>query len=62
MRGAISLLPRTFSCIVVNLCNVLYTVSTQQYISTVIKYIQSGHIIATCFDLNGHLQANKEHF
>jgi len=26
------------------LYNVLYTVSTQQYIITVIKYIQSGHI------------------
>ena len=32
------------------LYNVLYTVSTQQYIITVIKYIQSGHITATCFD------------
>jgi len=30
--------------------NVFYTVSTQQYIITVIKYIQSGHITATCFD------------
>ena len=30
--------------------NVLYTVSTQQYISTVIQYARSGHIIATCFD------------
>jgi len=32
------------------LCNVLYTVHTQQYISTVILYIQSGHIMVTCFD------------
>ena len=30
--------------------NELYTVSTQQYISTVILYIHSGHITATCFD------------
>jgi len=35
---------------VCSLYNVLYTVSTQQYIITVIKYIQSGHITATCFD------------
>jgi len=33
-----------------SLYKVLYTVSTQQYIITVIKYIQSGHITATCFD------------
>jgi len=33
-----------------NLYNVLYTVSTQQYIITVIQYIQLGHITATCFD------------
>jgi len=31
-------------CVLTNLCNILYTVSTQQYIITVIKYIQSGHI------------------
>ena len=30
--------------------NVLYTVNTQHYISTVILYIHSGHISATCFD------------
>jgi len=33
-----------------NLYNLLYTVSTQQYISTVIQYIQLGHVTATCFD------------
>jgi len=32
------------------LYDVLYTVSTQQYIITGIKYILSGHIMATCFD------------
>jgi len=32
------------------LYNVLYTASTQHYMITVIKYIQSGHIMATCFD------------
>ena len=32
--------------IIVNLYNVLFTVSTQQYIITVIKYIQTGHITA----------------
>jgi len=32
-----------------NLYNILYTVSTQQYISTVIQYLQLGHIKATCF-------------
>ena len=30
--------------------NVLYTVNSQQHISTVILYIHSGHISATCFD------------
>jgi hypothetical protein len=32
------------------LYNVLYIVSTQQYIITVIKYTQSGHIKTICFD------------
>jgi len=32
-----------------DLYNVVYTVSTQQYISTVIQYIQLGHIAATRF-------------
>ena len=36
--------------VVKKLYNVLYTVSTQQYISTMILYIHSGHIMATCFD------------
>ena len=31
-------------CVLTNLYNVLYTVSTQQYMNTVIKYMQSGHI------------------
>jgi len=31
------------------LYNVLYTINAQQYISTEI-YIESGHIMATCFD------------
>jgi len=34
------------------LYNVLYTVSTQQYIITVIKYIKSGHITAKAEKLN----------
>jgi len=46
---------RPTRCVVTNLYNVLYAVSTQQY-------IQSGPITATCFDLNGHLQDNKGHF
>jgi len=29
---------------------VFYTVITQQYIITVIKFIESGHIMATYFD------------
>ena len=29
---------------------VLYSVNTQLYTSTVIFYIHSGHIMATCFD------------
>jgi len=33
-----------------SLYNALYTVSTQQYIIRLIKYIQSGHITTTCFD------------
>ena len=37
-------------CAVTNLYNLFYTVNTQQYISTVILYVQSGHITATCFD------------
>jgi hypothetical protein len=32
------------------LYNILYSVSTQKYISTVIQYIQLGPITATCFD------------
>ena len=32
------------------LYNVLYSVNTQLYISTVILHIHSGHIMATCFD------------
>ena len=32
------------------LYNALHTVNTQQYISTVIQYIQLGRITATCFD------------
>jgi len=32
------------------LYNVLYSANTQLYISTVILYIPSGHIMATCFD------------
>jgi len=35
---------------ILNLYNALYAVSIQQYISTVIKYILSRHITATCFD------------
>jgi len=31
-------------CVVTNLYNVLYSVSTQQYINTVILYIHSGHL------------------
>jgi len=30
--------------------NVLFTVNTQHYISTVVLYIHSGHISAKCFD------------
>jgi hypothetical protein len=41
---------RPSRCVLTNLCNVLYAVSTQQYIGTVIQYIQSGHITARCFD------------
>ena len=41
---------RPTRCVVTNLYNIFYTVCTQQYISTVILYIQSGHITATCFD------------
>jgi len=41
---------RSSRCVLTNLYNVLYTVSTQQYISTVILYIHSGHIMATCFE------------
>ena len=37
-------------CILTYLYNVLYTVCTQKYIITLIKYIQSGHITAACFD------------
>jgi len=37
-------------CVLTDLYNVLYTVSTQQYISKVIKHIQSGHITVTCFN------------
>jgi len=33
-----------------NLYNVLYSIKSQLYISTVILYIYSGHIMATCFD------------
>ena len=36
----------SYSCVVTNLYNELYTVNTQQYISTVILYIHSGHITA----------------
>jgi len=35
-----------------HLYNVLYTFNTQQYISTMILYIHSGYITATCFDRN----------
>ena len=49
-------------CVLTYLYNVLHTVSTQQYISSVIQYIQSGHITATCFGLNCYLQANEEYF
>jgi len=31
-------------------CNVLYSINKQLCISTVIFYIESGHIMATCFD------------
>ena len=48
-------------CLIRNLYNVLYSVNTQLYISTVILHIHSGHIMATCFVVNGHLQANREH-
>jgi len=41
---------RPSRCVVTNLYNVLYSVNTQPCISTVILYIHSGHIIATCFD------------
>jgi len=30
--------------------NSLYTVSTQQYISTMVQYKKLGHITATCFE------------
>jgi len=30
--------------------NVLHSVNTQQYISTVVLYIHSGHIMTICFD------------
>ena len=53
---------RLSCCILTNLCNVLYTVSTQKYIITVIQYIQLSHITATCFGRTGHLQANEEHY
>ena len=41
--------------------NALYTISTQQRQSSNIMYA-IGYTMATCFDLNGHHQANKEHF
>ena len=41
---------RPSRCTVTGLYNVLYTVNTQQYISTVILCIHSGHFMATCFD------------
>ena len=40
-------------CVETNLYNVLYTVSTQQYIITMIKYIQSGHITAKLILIDG---------
>jgi len=42
--------------------NVLHTVSTQQYINTVIQYIQLGHLRPHVSTVNGHLQANEEHY
>ena len=41
---------RPSRCVVTNLYNVLYSVNTQLRISTVILYIHSGHIMATCFE------------
>ena len=41
---------RPSRCVVTKLYNVLHSVNTQLYISTVILHIHSGHIMATCFD------------
>jgi len=43
-------LQRRSSCVVANLYNVLYSVTKQLYISTVILYVHSDHIMTTCFD------------
>jgi len=46
------------------LCNnncIIYTVNTQQHQYSNIGYA-IGYTMATCFDLNRHHQANKEHF
>ena len=40
---------RPSHCVATHLFNVLYSVNTQLYISRVILYIHSGHIMATCF-------------
>jgi len=44
------------------LYNVLDTVNIQQYISTVILYIHSGHITATCFDRKRSSSGQKRTF
>jgi hypothetical protein len=41
-------LPSRF--VLTNLYIILHTVSTQQYVSIMIRYLQLGHITATCFD------------
>jgi len=67
-------LQRPSSCVVTNLYNALHTVNTRQYISTVIYiyiYIHTHththtHSQVTLRQhvstVNGHLQANREHF
>ena len=40
--------------------NILYTVSTQHQYDDIMYAI--GYTVTTCFDLNGHHQADKEHF
>ena len=53
---------RPSRCVLTNLHNILYTVSTQQYINTVILYIHSDHVTATCFDRNRSSSGQQKTF